>query len=102
MLGHLLFVCVAIGLSWAGFVSMFAHRPDVSNSHLALVTVATSIFLGSISLALSKHGLLVSLSSVAGGIAIAAFFGRRLSLPWSLTVAACSFAAYLHEAGNWL
>lgn len=100
MLGHLLFVCVAIGLSWAGFVSIFAYRPDMAKSHLAQVTAATSIFLGSLGLALSKYGLLVSVLLIAGGIVVAVYLGRRLSLPWSLAIAACSFAAYLYKAGN--
>ncbi|MBW9090720.1 hypothetical protein JNB91_23160 [Rhizobium wenxiniae] len=99
-MGHLLFVCVAIGLTWAGFVSMFAYRPDMTKSHLVQVTAATSIFLGSLGLALTTHGLLMGALLAAGGITIAAFVGRRLSLPWSLAFAACSFAAYLHVAGN--
>lgn len=99
-MGQLLFVCVAIGMSWAGFVSMFAYRSDMTKYHLALLTAAASIFLGSLGLALSKHGFLLSLMLVAGGVTIATFFGKRLSLPWSLAIAACSFAAYLHQAGT--
>ena len=47
-------------------------------------------------LAFMGRGLFAGTILVAAGMAIAAMLGHRLSLPWSILIAAGGFAAYLY------
>ncbi len=95
---YLPLICVAIGFSWAGFASVFATGPDTTKTHLAQATAASGIFLSALTCTFADGHILSGLMLVSCGMAIAYFAGRYLTSPWSLAIAAGSFAAYLHVA----
>lgn len=99
-LGYSFFICFAIGLSSAGFVSLFAAKPVMSQSGLAQMTVAVSIFLGAVSLAFIDRSFFSGLSLTVGGMVIAIMVDKRLSMAWSLIFATFCFGAYISGVGS--
>ncbi|MDP9836585.1 hypothetical protein J2T09_001329 [Neorhizobium huautlense] len=98
MTPYLPFLCIAIGFSWTGFASVFTSRPNMSPPHLAQSTAANGIFLCALMLAFMGRGLFTGTILVVAGMALAVLLGHRISLPWSILIAAGGFVAYLYGA----
>lgn len=100
MTPYLPFLCIAIGFSWTGFVAVFTSRPNMSRPYLAQSTAANGIFLCALVLAFMGRGFFAGATLVAAGMAIAVLLGHRISLAWSILIAAGGFAAYLYGASG--
>lgn len=95
---HLLFICTAIGFSWAGFVSIFAAEPNLRLPHAAQSTFVTSTFLCALAFAFADRSPPAGIALITCGMMIAFLVHSRLSQTWATFIAAASLAAYLDVA----
>ena len=91
------FLCVAIGFSWPGFVSIFQSTIDVALRRIAIPTAATAVCLTGMSLAVMSASPLIATLVVAAALAIAQVIGTRVRPSVSLLISAIGLAGYLHH-----
>ncbi|MCY1739645.1 MULTISPECIES: hypothetical protein [Ensifer] len=90
----LVFIVLAIGLSWPRFRLIFLAQSNAALAAAPLTMVASAVNLCAIGLAVAEHGLLFGGLLIAGGMFFAKIMQAVPSTPGILASALC-LAAYI-------
>lgn len=88
----LVFLVLAIGLSWPRFRLIFVAQSSAALAVAPLTMVASAVNLCAIGLAVVEHGLLLGGLLIAGGIFLAKIMQAVPSMPGILASALCLVA----------